>query len=122
MEKSTPQTLINGNLNIQNLDTGKTHRTSIRLEKVEWDALRRICAKNKMSIHAICSHMDQSSNRYEHSRTSRIRCAVLQYYFNRVIEYELREEKKQQQGQSQKREQSGDQNSARNLTGRTTIA
>lgn len=122
MEESTPQSLINGNINILDPNTGKTHRTSIRLEKIEWDALRRICAKNKLSIHAFCSKVDHHPSRKEHSRTSRIRSAVLQYYLNKVIRLESVQDVKQQQGQGQKREQGGNENRSRDLSGRTTIA
>ncbi len=122
MEESTPQTLINGNINILDPDTGKNHRTSIRLEKVEWDALRRICAKNRLSIHAFCSQVDHHPSRKEHSRTSRIRSAVLQYYVNKVIRFESTQDVKQQQRQSQKGEQGRYENRPRNLPGGTTIA
>ncbi len=122
MEQPIPQSLINGNINIKNRETGQTHRTSIRLERIEWDAMRRICSRNKISIHAFCSQVDQHPARKEHSRTSRIRSAILQHYLNKVIDFESIKEIKQQQGQSQKRQQGGHQYSPRNLPGRTTIA
>lgn len=104
MEKSIPQTLINGNINIRDPQSGDIHRTSIRLEQIEWDALRRICSRNKLSLHAFCSRVDHHPSRKEHSRTSRIRSAILHYYLNRVIEFESLQEMKQQQRQGQKGE------------------
>jgi predicted DNA-binding ribbon-helix-helix protein len=79
MSKNSAYSLMNGNINIQNPNTGTRHRTSIRMEKLEWDTLRRICATNGITIHDFCSYADAKLNRKEHSRTSRIRCAILQY-------------------------------------------
>ncbi|MBL4739550.1 MAG: ribbon-helix-helix domain-containing protein [Sneathiella sp.] len=80
MVSSSPHSLVNRNVTITNSETGQVRRTSIRLEKIEWDTLRKICYRNKISIHEFCSRADYNSSRTEHSRTSRIRCAVLRQY------------------------------------------
>lgn len=122
MDKSHFHSLINGNVNIKNSETGDIHRTSIRLEKVEWDALRRICGKHKMSIHAFCSKVDQHPDRKEHSRTSRIRSAILHYYVKRVIDFESFHEMQKQERQGQKGHQSRNQNRPGNLSRGTVVA
>lgn len=96
MVHSISHSLVNGNITITDPETGQTHRTSIRLEKIEWDALRKICSKNKMSIHAFCSRADYHPSRKEHSRTSRIRSAVLRQYILRVDSLESSQHVKQQ--------------------------
>jgi len=80
MVSSSPHSLVNRNVTITDPETGQARRTSIRLEKIEWDALRKICYRNKISIHAFCSRADYHAHRKEHSRTSRIRSAVLRQY------------------------------------------
>ena len=96
MSSAVRQSLMNGNVNILDSDTGTKHRTSIRLEKVEWDALRKICAINRISIHQFCTFADQSPRRKEHSRTSRIRCAVLQYCLDNGDMFDLSKKVEQQ--------------------------
>ncbi len=122
MDTNKRQSLINGNINIQNPDTGQVHRTSIRMEKIEWDAMRQICSRKKMSIHKFCSLVDFHPLREEHSRTSRIRCAILHYYINRNAALELAQEKQEKERQSQERQQSGYKHRTRNLPGGATIA
>ncbi|OUR77672.1 hypothetical protein A9Q83_09110 [Alphaproteobacteria bacterium 46_93_T64] len=73
------QSLINGNVTILDPHDGKKRRTSIRLEAIEWDTMRRICGLNRITIHDFCSRADAHPKRIEHSRTSRIRAAILQY-------------------------------------------
>ncbi len=122
MAESKFHSLINSNINIKNPETGELHRTSIRLEKVEWDALRRICGKYKMSIHTFCSKVDQHPDRKEHSRTSRIRSAILQYYVKRVINFESLHEIQKQERQGEKGHQGGNQDRPGNLSGGTVVA
>lgn len=118
---SKRQSLINGNINIQNPETGEVHRTSIRLEKLEWDAMRAICSRKKMSIHRFCSLVDFHPTRQEHSRTSKIRCAILLNYMNRVQAFELAQDKQQKERQRQEGQYSRYQNRSGNLPGRPTI-
>ncbi|MFB9354005.1 ribbon-helix-helix domain-containing protein [Sneathiella chinensis] len=80
MSKIASQTLINRNITLKNPETGESHRTSIRLEKVEWDALRIICRQTGMTLHQFCMQVERDPARTEHSRTSRIRSAILGYF------------------------------------------
>ncbi|MAZ03798.1 MAG: hypothetical protein CMN56_11735 [Sneathiella sp.] len=77
------QTLVNRNISVIDPVSGQLHRTSIRLEEIEWAALRDICASENMSINEFCCKVDQDKNRREHSRTSRIRSAILEHYLKR---------------------------------------
>ncbi|MCR9214386.1 MAG: ribbon-helix-helix domain-containing protein [Proteobacteria bacterium] len=79
------QTLINKNISLVNPDTGEKHRTSIRLEEIEWSALKEICRQRGMSLNEFCSAADKDMQRREHSRTSRIRTAILDHYFRQVL-------------------------------------
>ena len=83
------QTLVNRNISIIDPVSGQPHRTSIRLEEIEWTALRDICARENMSINEFCCKVDQDENRREHSRTSRIRSAILEHYLKRNGERRL---------------------------------
>lgn len=74
------QSLVNRNISIIDPVSGQTHRTSIRLEEIEWEALRDICARENMSINDFCCKADSDERRREHSRTSRIRSAILDHY------------------------------------------
>ncbi|WP_353890925.1 ribbon-helix-helix domain-containing protein [Sneathiella sedimenti] len=76
------QTLVNRNISVIDPISGQPHRTSIRLEKIEWEALRDICARENMSINDFCCKADRDERRCEHSRTSRIRSAILDHYRN----------------------------------------
>lgn len=76
------QTLVNRNISVIDPVSGQTHRTSIRLEEIEWAALRDICARENMSINEFCCKADRDEKRREHSRTSRIRSAILDHYLN----------------------------------------
>ncbi|MEX1035474.1 MAG: ribbon-helix-helix domain-containing protein [Sneathiella sp.] len=83
------QTLVNRNISVINPASGQLHRTSIRLEEIEWIALRDICASENISINEFCCKVDQDENRREHSRTSRIRSAILEHYLKRLGERKL---------------------------------
>ncbi|WP_169544498.1 ribbon-helix-helix domain-containing protein [Sneathiella aquimaris] len=119
---SHQQSLINHNISIKDPETGEEHRTSIRLEKIEWDAMRLICSRKKMNINRYCSLVDFHPLREEHSRTSRIRSGILHYFMNRTAALELAQQKQQEQWQGQEREQGRNKYSPRNLSGRSTIA
>lgn len=77
------QTLVNRNISIIDPSSGQPHRTSIRLERIEWAALKNICARESISINEFCCRADRDANRREHSRTSRIRSAILSHYLDR---------------------------------------
>ncbi len=78
------QTLINKNISLVDPDTGEKHRTSIRLEEIEWSALKQICRQKGLSLNEFCSAADRDRQRREHSRTSRIRSAILDHYLRQV--------------------------------------
>ena len=78
----TSQTLVNRNISVIDPASGQLHRTSIRLEAIEWEALRDICARDNLSINEFCCRADRDERRREHSRTSRIRSAILDHYRN----------------------------------------
>lgn len=54
------------------------HRTSLRLEKVSWDALDDICRNEGLSIHELCSMIEPMRNGA--SRTSAVRAFIVSYY------------------------------------------
>jgi predicted DNA-binding ribbon-helix-helix protein len=85
MHTQPNQTLVNRNISITNPTTGENHRTSIRLEKIEWTALQRICDQKNISINEFCGFVDQDGRRQEHSRTSRIRSAILHHYLDEAV-------------------------------------
>ena len=82
MDSQVNQTLINRNISIVDPVSGENHRTSIRLEEIEWAALREICNRENISINEFCCKVDRDKNRREHSRTSRIRSAILDHFLN----------------------------------------
>ncbi len=88
--------LMNGNVSIFDPVTGEKHRTSIRMEKLEWDTMRKICAINKLTIHQFCSFANYNPRRKERSRTSRIRCAILAYCIENGASLKLNEKVSQQ--------------------------
>jgi|TARA_R100000455_G_scaffold10834_1_gene4535 predicted DNA-binding ribbon-helix-helix protein len=77
------QTLVNRNISVIDPASGELHRTSIRLEQIEWVALRNICAEESISINEFCCRANRDAHRKEHSRTSRIRSAILSHYLDR---------------------------------------
>lgn len=93
------QSLINGNVTIYDPVSRVKHRTSIRLEALEWDTMRRICGINSISIHEFCSLANSHPSRVEHSRTSRIRSAILQYCLDNGDIFSLRQNKDKQEWQ-----------------------
>lgn len=54
------------------------HRTSLRLEQDVWDALEEICARENMTVHETCTHVEQ--RRKGSSRTAAVRTFILGYY------------------------------------------
>lgn len=54
------------------------HRTSLRLEKVSWDALDDICRSEGLTIHELCSMVEPLRN--GSSRTSAVRAFIVSYY------------------------------------------
>ncbi|WP_373084570.1 ribbon-helix-helix domain-containing protein [Sneathiella sp.] len=85
MDIQLPQTLVNRNISIINPASGQSHRTSIRLEEIEWKALNQICAEENISVNEFCCRVDRDGNRKEHSRTSRIRSAILDHFRSRCL-------------------------------------
>lgn len=77
------QTLVNRNISVIDPASGELHRTSIRLEQIEWTALKNICTRESISINEFCCRVDRDETRREHSRTSRIRSAILNHYLDR---------------------------------------
>ena len=65
-------TLVSGNVTIAG------HRTSLRLEPEMWAALRGICARERLSIHVVCTMVDQRRNGA--SLTSAVRAFMVNYY------------------------------------------
>ena len=55
-------------------------RTSVRLERAELQALDRICAAEKLTIHEFCERADRDPTRTERNRTARIHMAILTYF------------------------------------------
>lgn len=64
-------------LNTRNV-TVNGRRTSLRLEGAIWDALVDICAREKLTLHQVCSLIDQ--RRDGTSRTSAVRAFVVTYF------------------------------------------
>lgn len=54
------------------------HRTSLRLEPPMWDALFEICERENISIHELCTLIDERKGHL--GRTSAIRVFVMSYY------------------------------------------
>ncbi len=54
------------------------HRTSLRLETDVWDALEEICARETLSVHEVCTLVEQ--RRTGSSRTAAVRAFILGYY------------------------------------------
>lgn len=60
------------------------HRTSLRLEKVSWEALDDICRNEGLTIHELCSMVEPF--RSGASRTSAIRAFIVSYYRTAAFE------------------------------------
>ena len=54
------------------------HRTSLRLETDVWDALEEICVRETLSVHEVCTLVEQ--RRTGSSRTAAVRAFILGYY------------------------------------------
>jgi len=54
------------------------HRTSIRLESAEWDALAEICTLEQITPNQLCSHV--AKIRSEKAFTSSLRVFMLSYF------------------------------------------
>jgi predicted DNA-binding ribbon-helix-helix protein len=65
-------TLVSGNVTIAG------RRTSMRLEPEMWAALKAICARERLSIHAVCTLIDE--RRGEGGLTSAVRTFMVKYY------------------------------------------
>ncbi len=61
----------------KNVNVGR-RRTSLRLEQEFWEALADICARESLTIHQLCTLVDQ--RRHGSSRTSAIRAFVITYF------------------------------------------
>ncbi|MGH6661841.1 MAG: ribbon-helix-helix domain-containing protein [Rhodospirillales bacterium] len=53
-------------------------RTSLRLERASWEALDDICKCEKLTIHEMCTLIDNS--RHGSSRTSAVRAFIVTYF------------------------------------------
>ena len=80
-KKSTRSALISKNVWI-----GK-RRTSIKLEPVFWDTLDRVCARERMSIHDICTSVHERDSGY--GLTGAIRVFLLTYAWTAGLEESL---------------------------------
>ncbi len=67
-----PNNLRSGNVTING------HRTSLRLEEEFWDGLGDICELEGLSVHELCSLIDQ--RRHGSSRTSAVRAFIVTYF------------------------------------------
>ena len=61
----------------KNVNIGR-RRTSLRLEAEFWEALMDICARESLTLHQLCTLVDQ--RRHGSSRTSAIRAFVITYF------------------------------------------
>ena len=53
-------------------------RTSLRLENDVWEALEEICEREDMTVHEVCTLIDQ--RRKGSSRTAAVRAFILRYF------------------------------------------
>jgi predicted DNA-binding ribbon-helix-helix protein len=70
---SGKSTLVSGNVTIAG------HRTSLRLEPEMWDALKGVCARERLSIHEVCTRID-ARRQDGTSLTSAVRTFMVKYY------------------------------------------
>ena len=68
---------MNSRLQSRNV-TVDGHRTSLRLEQDVWTALEEVCAREEMSVHEICTLVEQ--RRKGSSRTAAVRAFILGYF------------------------------------------
>ncbi len=71
-EEMTNQTHSRRNVTIDN------HRTSLCLETEMWDAIGEICGREGLTVHQLCSLIDE--RRRGSSRTSSVRAFIVNYY------------------------------------------
>ena len=64
-----PSTLVSRNIIVSG------HRTSMRLERAMWDALFDVCRRERNTIHAICTQVDET--RQESSLTAALRVFIM---------------------------------------------
>ena len=55
-------------------------RTSVRLERLELDALAQISAAESLTINEICERAERDPARIERTRSARIRMAILAHF------------------------------------------
>jgi len=55
------------------------HRTSCRMEPYMWDSLHDICARERLTIHALCTMISERKDEHT-SLTAAIRVFALAYY------------------------------------------
>ncbi len=60
------------------------HRTSMRLERAMWDALFEVCRRERNTIHAICTQVDET--RHESSLTAALRVFIVTYFRSAATE------------------------------------
>ena len=65
-------TLVNKNVMVGG------HRTSMRLEPEMWDALTEICARERCSIHQLCSQLEV--DRQSSTLTAAMRVYIMNYF------------------------------------------
>ncbi len=65
--------------------TIKGRRTSLRLEQASWEAMSDICKCEGLTIHELCSLID--NHRDGASRTSAVRSFIVTYYRAVAAEY-----------------------------------
>jgi predicted DNA-binding ribbon-helix-helix protein len=70
---SGKSTLVSGNVTIAG------HRTSLRLEPEMWDALKGICNRERLSIHEVCTRIDERRQDGT-SLTSAVRTFMVTYF------------------------------------------
>ncbi|MEG3619975.1 ribbon-helix-helix domain-containing protein [Magnetovibrio sp. PR-2] len=68
---------MNSRLLSRNVTVGG-RRTSLRLEHDVWDALEEICEREEMTLHEVCTLIDQ--RRKGSSRTAAVRAFILRYF------------------------------------------
>jgi predicted DNA-binding ribbon-helix-helix protein len=67
-----PSTLVNRNVTVAG------HRTSVRLERAMWDALRQVCEREQKSLNCVVTEI--AREQVESSLTAAIRVYVLSYF------------------------------------------
>ncbi|MBF0250992.1 MAG: ribbon-helix-helix domain-containing protein [Alphaproteobacteria bacterium] len=68
---------MNSRLQSRNV-TVNGHRTSLRLEQDVWEALEEICDRENLSVHQVCSLVED--RRAGSSRTAAVRAFILRYF------------------------------------------